>query len=473
MGYVMVVWKNTGNEDGKILVTGLLKEQYEAAFLANARNINSDTQAFLTEYVLRISMKEGSDAEVETIMNAALKQWNEDVSGSLRSNSNSMKYVEMIYTGMVNFLNLESIYFWDTESLSEDGLAELLKRNEKQMALATMSGSMYEILYEAMGKGGGYLRSFNIELSEIKVGSLNYNKGTKAYVYDISYQGWSISYSVAGEKDRTEINGSKSVTTRILETPGEAGSQIYQEAREALAKAQEEQSQKLFEAILKVGTMSTLKATNPLGGAAAELFLSAVDGDKKSGVKSIQSVIKSGANPDGKVAAVFKSEASGISVSIIQAWIGYQNNCGKLTGQLKTLDKNQELVWFGQGGTYQVKVSQDEKKSSQMVVSGIYNPNMIMRLAIWEKEGIEGLAKRTTGEKMFQNKDLKYDEAQEKFFDKLTEEQIDLWNGKGILDMDIIDLQNAFDDFSEAYQEVNGGQGITFSTLFDVWGKLE
>jgi len=86
-------------------------------------------------------------------------------------------------------------------------------------------------------------------------------------------------------------------------------------------------------------------------------------------------------------------------VSIIQAWIGYQNNCGKLTGQLKTLDKNQELVWFGQGGTYQVKVSQDEKKSSQMVVSGIYNPNMIMRLAIWEKEGIEGLAKRTTGEK--------------------------------------------------------------------------
>ena len=26
---VMVVWKNTGNEDGKILVTGLLKKQYE------------------------------------------------------------------------------------------------------------------------------------------------------------------------------------------------------------------------------------------------------------------------------------------------------------------------------------------------------------------------------------------------------------------------------------------------------------
>jgi len=44
-----------------------------------------------------------------------------------------------------------------------------------------------------------------------------------------------------------------------------------------------------------------------------------------------------------------------------------------------------------------------------MVVSGIYNPNTIMRLAIWEKEGIKGLE----------------------------------------------------------------GQGITFSTLFDVWGKLE
>jgi len=49
-------------------------------------------------------------------------------------------------------------------------------------------------------------------------------------------------------------------------------------------------------------------------------------------VKSIQRVIKSGANPDGKVAAVFKSEASGISVSIILAWIDYQNNCGKLAG---------------------------------------------------------------------------------------------------------------------------------------------
>jgi len=91
-------------------------------------------------------------------------------------------------------------------------------------------------------------------------------------------------------------------------------------------------------------------------------------------------------------------------VSIILAWIDYQNNCGKLAGQLKTLDEDQKLVWFGQGGTYQV--GQD---SSQMVVSGIYNPNTIMRLAIWEKEGIKGL----------------------------------------------------------------GGQGITFSTLFDVWGKLE
>ena len=28
------------------------------------------------------------------------------------------------------------------------------------------------------------------------------------------------------------------------------------------------------------------------------------------------------------------------------------------------------------------------------------------------------------------------------------------------LDMDIVDLQKAFNDFSEAYQEVNEGQGI-------------
>ena len=156
-------------------------------------------------------------------------------------------------------------------------------------------------------------------------------------------------------------------------------------------------------------------------------------------------------------------------MSIIQAWIDYQNNCGKLAGQLKTLDKNQELVWFGQGGTYQV--GQD---SSQMVVSGIYNPNMIMRLAIWKERGIEGLAEKTTGEKMFQNAGLdNYEKAQKEFFDELTAEQIDLWNGKGILDMDIIDLQKAFGDFSEAYQKANNGQGITFSTLFDVWGKLE
>jgi len=154
-------------------------------------------------------------------------------------------------------------------------------------------------------------------------------------------------------------------------------------------------------------------------------------------------------------------------VSIIQAWIGYQNNCGKLTGQLKTLDKNQELVWFGQGGTYQV--GQD---SSQMVVSGIYNPNMIMRLAVWEKEGIKGLAERTTGVELFQNADLKYEEAEKKFFTELTAEQIDLWKGKGILDMEIIDLQKAFNDFSKAYQKVNT-QGITFSRLFDVWEELE
>ena len=30
------------------------------------------------------------------------------------------------------------------------------------------------------------------------------------------------------------------------------------------------------------------------------------------------------------------------------------------------------------------------------------------------------------------------------------------------LDMDIVDLQKAFNDFSEAYQEVNEGQGIPF-----------
>ena len=130
-------------------------------------------------------------------------------------------------------------------------------------------------------------------------------------------------------------------------------------------------------------------------------------------------------------------------------------------------------MWFGQGGTYQVGVSQDEMEPSQMVVSGIYNPNMIMRLAIWEKEGIEGLAKRTPGVELFWNAGSDYDIAQEIFFKKLPAEQIDLWNGKGILDMDIVDIQKAFNDFSEAYQEVNKGQGITFSTLFDVWGKLE
>jgi len=31
------------------------------------------------------------------------------------------------------------------------------------------------------------------------------------------------------------------------------------------------------------------------------------------------------------------------------------------------------------------------------------------------------------------------------------------------LDMDIVDLQKAFNDFSEAYQEVNEGQNSSFS----------
>ena len=94
------------------------------------------------------------------------------------------------------------------------------------------------------------------------------------------------------------------------------------------------------------------------------------------------------------------------------------------------------------------------------------------RLTIWEKEGIKGLAERTTGIELFQNVDLKYEEAEKKFFTELTAEQIDLWKGKGILDMEIIDLQKAFNDFSEAYQMVNT-RGITFSRLFDVWEELE
>lgn len=306
-------------------------------------------------------------------------------------------------------------------------------------ASGTNRGCMYESLGERMKTGGT-----TCDMSSILMSDLVYAVNTDSYEYHISYEGFS-GFATPTWSSPELITGSFSVDTQILWHPDGIGGQLYIESYDKLLKKQEELKKKLLLEVLEGGVVTGLTVVNPFAGAGASLVFAAAkesSGDAAIATHSILS--ESDFAKNQKMNGVLESKTATISVNAVKAWLDYQQANSDITSELARLENERRMNWFGQGGTY---AAGGEKP--KLVVSGIYNPEVIEKIGIWENQGLKGLLNESGVELP---KDTAINE-ETGFLKSLTEAEKKFWNGEGILAMSAKELEEYSRAVSDKYQK--------------------
>jgi len=306
-------------------------------------------------------------------------------------------------------------------------------------------------------------------LSDIRIDNLKYNTSTNAYSYDISYEGAQRSFNNAGETGATKLSNSLAVTTRILEMPQNMRNQLYLESRAKLVEAQEELEGKLYSEFMQAGAVTSISAFNPLAGAAAGFVFAAVEGKGKNAVTSLQKIVNKSGIPENSITKFVQGQAVTFSASAIQSIMDYQKQYNSLSKDIEGKDNEIYLSWFGAGGAYSI----GDEEVSKLVVSGIYNPEMIEKIGVWKKEGLEGLAEKVLGEKGLFEETPPEGKQNNKtdFIDSLNAEEMAVWTGEGVLEMDINTFVQATENMGEKYQKATKGGTLDFDELLRIKGE--
>ena len=468
-GAIVQAWKNTETEADRTLVAGLIKKDYLAAFRANANEVNVKTQIFLTEYVLQASLNDRTSAALQEVLNGMLAPCQDSFPGvgCIGSNANAMSYLEVLYANAESMLKRESLYFLSPNSLTDEGLRVLNQRHEGILALTTMTGSTYDILYGALGRGEKIINvNYITDLSDIRIDNLKYNTSTNAYSYDISYEGAQRSFNNAGETGATKLSNSLAVTTRILEMPQNMRNQLYLESRAKLVEAQEELEGKLYSEFMQAGAVTSISAFNPLAGAAAGFVFAAAEGKGKNAVTSLQKIVNKSGIPENSITKFVQGQAVTFSASAIQSIMDYQKQYNSLSKDIEGKDNEIYLSWFGAGGAYSI----GDEEVSKLVVSGIYNPEMIEKIGVWKKEGLEGLAEKVLGENVLFGETPLEEIHKINFIKALNAEEYAIWTGEGVLEMDMDVFVRAVENMGEKYQDETD-KYLDFDELLRIRGK--
>lgn len=461
---VRVVYEAVKSEDDKTLIHGLMKGDYPAAFLANANYISPSVQIFLSEYMLRLSMEEGETQKLEAVINDMLKPCYDEayngVGGYIQSNSNAIKYLSILYAGTTNILDMESLMLYAPEILESGQYEQLVKRNEKLLALATMYGSQYDIIHQLRFDGTLFGNSVK-DFSDISVDGLNYNENTNVYSFGIKLEGVERFFSSAGETGWSEISEYKKVTTAILETPNQVESQIMQETYQKLQEERAQLSSKVIGDLIANGSTAYLTAVNPLLGAGASMVYGVANGNLGSAYDSGIKAVKASELMDyqliNKICSNGNIAMPGVLIKAVQSYTKQSQQIDKKTEELLHL---MEMSWFGEGGSYTV-----DGKKPKLVVSGIYNPEVIARRRAWEEGGlagqpydpktgaaaVDGLMQQAgiSIESLTQTKRTKLENS-------LNDLEKRLWDGDNIMDIDIQELDAGISSLTEKYQKETG-----------------
>lgn len=425
--------KKCGEEDFFI---NLARKDFDKAFSKVPENTVS--QMFISEYILNLSISDG-DSELTRAINAMLKPVeSEDPYGIVYgqydgSNIRAVKYMGMLYTCLEYKLGLNSCIFLEEDIRNMDDYNDLVLRNERLIALATLFGSAYDVIGEASETKNKTLTSASVpQLSELNINSLSFDNKLKSYDYSIKYSGKMLELTGVDARPGDAINAEISVKTDILRESSDVDSQMKIEDLEALNEKKRLLREKFYADLIAIPLIDAIYIANPALG----LFVSSVyefgAGNFGNGIYYGREGLAEYIKQEEAIADNSKIKHIGNDLRVravqrtVSTIVDYKKNDKELDAQIDHKKDEMAAKWFYLGGEYEVGGKR------KLVLIGAYDHAKLEQIGIMNRIGVEGLFMKYKGIEITKGmdkntiekyKDSLYNgkENREDFFNKLSE----------------------------------------------------
>ena len=387
--------KKCGEEDFFI---NLARKDFDKAFSKVPENTVS--QMFISEYILNLSISDG-DGELTRAINAMLKPVEyEDGYGITDGlyTTHAVEYMGMLYTCLEYKLGLNSCIFLEEDIRNMDDYNDLVLRNERLIALATLFGSAYDVIGEASETKNKTLTSASVpQLSELNINSLSFNNKLKSYDYSIKYSGKMLELTGVDARPGDAINAEISVKTDILRESSDVDSQMKIEDLEALNEKKRLLREKFYADLIAMPLIDAIYIADPALG----LFVSSVyefgAGNFGNGIYYGREGLAEYIKQEEAIAdnSKIKHIGNDLRVKAIQRTISsivdYIKNDKELDAQIDHKKEEMAAKWFYLGGEYEVGGKR------KLVLIGAYDHAKLEKIGTMNRIGVEGLFMKYQG----------------------------------------------------------------------------
>ena len=393
--------KKCGEEDFFI---NLARKDFDKAFSKVPENTVS--QMFISEYILNLSISDG-DGELTRAINAMLKPVEyEDGYGITDGlyTTHAVEYMGMLYTCLEYKLGLNSCIFLEEDIRNMDDYNDLVLRNERLIALATLFGSAYDVIGEASETKNKTLTSASVpQLSELNINSLSFNNKLKSYDYSIKYSGKMQEITSVDWGFGDAIDEEISVKTNILRESTDVDSQMKIEDLEALNEKKRLLREKFYADLIAIPLIDAIYIANPVLGLAVSSGYELGAGNIGNGlyygresVAEYERILKNERiSKNGPISDNSKIIANDLIVKTIQRTVStivdYKKNDKELDAQIDHKKDEMAAKWFYLGGEYEVGGKR------KLVLIGAYDHAKVEKIGTMNRIGIEGLLMKYKG----------------------------------------------------------------------------
>lgn len=387
--------KKCGEEDFFI---NLARKDFDKAFSKVPENTVS--QMFISEYILNLSVSDG-DGELTRAINAMLKPVEyEDGYGITDGlyTTHAVEYMGMLYTCLEYKLGLNSCIFLEEDIRNMDDYNDLVLRNERLIALATLFGSAYDVIGEASETKNKTLTSASVpQLSELNINSLSFNNKLKSYDYSIKYSGKMLELTGVDARPGDAINAEISVKTDILRESSDVDSQMKIEDLEALNEKKRLLREKFYADLIAMPLIDAIYIADPALG----LFVSSVyefgAGNFGNGIYYGREGLAEYIKQEEAIAdnSKIKHIGNDLRVKAVQRTVStivdYKKNDKELDAQIDHKKDEMAAKWFYLGGEYEVGGKR------KLVLIGAYDHAKLEKIGTMNRIGVEGLFMKYQG----------------------------------------------------------------------------
>ena len=387
--------KKCGEEDFFI---NLARKDFDKAFSKVPENTVS--QMFISEYILNLSISDG-DGELTRAINAMLKPVEyEDGYGITDGlyTTHAVEYMGMLYTCLEYKLGLNSCIFLEEDIRNMDDYNDLVLRNERLIALATLFGSAYDVIGEASETKNKTLTSASVpQLSELNINSLSFNNKLKSYDYSIKYSGKMLELTGVDARPGDAINAEISVKTDILRESSDVDSQMKIEDLEALNEKKRLLREKFYADLIAMPLIDAIYIADPALG----LFVSSVyefgAGNFGNGIYYGREGLAEYIKQEEAIAdnSKIKQIGNDLRVKAVQRTVStivdYKKNDKELDAQIDHKKDEMAAKWFYLGGEYEVGGKR------KLVLIGAYDHAKLEKIGTMNRIGVEGLFMKYQG----------------------------------------------------------------------------